>query len=691
MRIPGSILLATSFLAFISLNTIAQEDQDINKGKILTVANKALKSGSYYLAIDKYRKVLNVDSSNLEALSNIARAYRLSRNYRKAEKYYRTVWQMAPQDHPIALYYAALMTKMNGDYNEAAVLFQKVDEKDSLFRENNLEEYVEYASVERQGCSFAKRQRSSFPFRTINHLPSHVNSPYSELSPLHLRGDTIIYASLPIDTAIVIEGDKELQDADHIKFYYTRHSENGYTERQRLKQFDEYQRHVANGTYDSLNHRFYYTICRQDKYNDIVCKLYVSTKENGAWSEPQKLPKPVNVQGATTTHPAVGKVNKKDVLFFASKREGSKDGKDLWYVPVKSNQEFGEPIRLSDTINTKCDEATPFYSHKTGQLYFSSNGHVGMGGYDVYKTSFDTGKWQEPENIGPPVNSSVDEMYYSFSEDDEGYFVSNRSGSIAFKHRTCCDDIYRFTYFDAPVLATTIQTGCQRNARKRNLKGASVTLYEKKQDGEEKVIYEDTLSNRANLNFPLQKEKQYRLHVAKDRYFNSSIEFNTMEPISGDTLFKSVCLEKMRMKAYRLKNIYYDFDKWSLRDTSKKRLDSLYTIMQENPDIIVEIGSHTDSRGTDYYNTQLSFKRAESCMAYLINEKSIPVNRLQAAGYGETQKLDNCLQYDECPPDDRSDCPCHQMNRRTEFRIIGKLDGELEYTSPRYNDQQAKP
>jgi peptidoglycan-associated lipoprotein len=132
-------------------------------------------------------------------------------------------------------------------------------------------------------------------------------------------------------------------------------------------------------------------------------------------------------------------------------------------------------------------------------------------------------------------------------------------------------------------------------------------------------------------------------------------------------------------KAYRLNNIYYDFDKWDLRAESKATLDTLYNILAENPTIIIELSSHTDTRGSEDYNLNLSQKRAESCVSYMINEKGVPKERITAKGYGESKTLDDCTKYSECPDDQSADCACHQLNRRTEFKIVGELDGTLIY------------
>jgi peptidoglycan-associated lipoprotein len=194
------------------------------------------------------------------------------------------------------------------------------------------------------------------------------------------------------------------------------------------------------------------------------------------------------------------------------------------------------------------------------------------------------------------------------------------------------------------------------------------------------IINTDSSRGEVPYFFNLKTEKLYKLSASASGYFSASQTFSTQGLTKSDTLVVDIYLKKLEKdKAYRLNNIYYDFDKSDLRSESKATLDSLYTILAENPTIIIELSSHTDVRGSDSYNLTLSQKRAESCVNYLINERGIPKERITAKGYGESKTLDDCSKYTECPQDQTGDCACHQLNRRTEFKVIGELDGELIY------------
>jgi outer membrane protein OmpA-like peptidoglycan-associated protein len=213
------------------------------------------------------------------------------------------------------------------------------------------------------------------------------------------------------------------------------------------------------------------------------------------------------------------------------------------------------------------------------------------------------------------------------------------------------------------------------------LAGVAVNLSLKSDNlsGNDVVIASDTTQGEIPYFFNIKEEKQYKLTGTKDGYFAVSSEFNTNGIKNSDTIIVNLYMKRFEKdKEYRLSNIYYDFNKWDLRDDSKKTLDTLYAILTENPTIIIELGSHTDARGTDAYNQELSQKRAESCMTYLLS-KGISKDRITAKGYGKTKLLQDCSKLPECPTDQSGDCECHQLNRRTVFKITGELDRKLLY------------
>jgi len=299
-----------------------------------------------------------------------------------------------------------------------------------------------------------------------------------------------------------------------------------------------------------------------------------------------------------------------------------------------------------------------------------------MGGFDIYESKYAYNKpYMEPENVGYKLNSSVDDIYFTLQKrGEEGYFVSNRPGVFSLKSETCCDDIFYFKY-DKIYLAVKGNVTELDGDTKRPLFGATVSLYEKGVDGrEDSLIKKMTLNNRRDyLLTGLKPDKLYKVLVSKKGYLNNAATINTMGVEESDTISSNIVVNKfVKEKAYKLQNIYYDYDKADLREESLPVLDTLYVLLMENPSIIIELSSHTDSRGSDNYNRKLSQKRAESCVNYL-KSLGVSTERLAPKGYGESRLINECDDGVECTDE------THQANRRTEFKIIGELDAKVIY------------
>jgi outer membrane protein OmpA-like peptidoglycan-associated protein len=410
----------------------------------------------------------------------------------------------------------------------------------------------------------------------------------------------------------------------------------------------------------------------------------MSKLEGTEWAEGSKLNDEINLKGCTNTQPYLAKSSGgNEVLYFVSDREGGKGGLDIWYSALNKKGEFAPPKNAGTKINSDRDEKTPFYDSKSGTLYFSSDGWISMGGLDIFKSQGDVAtKFNNtPENLGAPFNSPCNDYYFRFGKSGEdGFLVSNRPGIFSVRGKTCCDDIFEYKYEHRIYLA--VKGRVFDDATKEPIPGASVNLSLRSSNISESdvVIEGDTTRNDQPYFFNLKQQKLYKVTGARDGYFASSQNFSTEGKTRSDTMTVDIYLKKLEKdKAYRLNNIYYDFDKADLRPESKITLDTLYNILIENPTIIIELSSHTDARGTDAYNLNLSQKRAESCVNYLINDRGIPKERISAKGYGKTKPLDDCSKYKECPMDQSGDCPCHQLNRRTEFKIVGELDRKIIY------------
>jgi outer membrane protein OmpA-like peptidoglycan-associated protein len=355
---------------------------------------------------------------------------------------------------------------------------------------------------------------------------------------------------------------------------------------------------------------------------------------------------------------------------FSSSRQPSEGGMDLWASRFDKDLNFGAPYNAGKVLNTPQDEITPFYDDSKKTLYFSSNGHVNLGGFDIFKSKMIALEWSIPVNLGKPFNSSCDDLYYTvYKTQAAGYLVSNRPGTISLKSETCCDDIFGFT--QKKKIKIYGYSYDKTDSSKTPIPDVTLTIYKKnKETGEYeavKQIVTDSTTNKFEL--PLREDDDYKIVASKGKYMSEQI-FVTSDDIkkSNGELPIFFRLEKLvKDKTYKLNNIYYAYKSAELTESSKGVLDTLVLLLDFNPRVIIELSAHTDSRGGDEYNLKLSQARAESCVNYLIT-KGIKPERLVAKGYGETMLLNKCDNNTPCKEVE------HQENRRTEFKVIGETE-----------------
>ncbi len=430
----------------------------------------------------------------------------------------------------------------------------------------------------------------------------------------------------------------------------------------------------------------FFTRCKAGKQVDEPCKIFYSFKKGNAWGEPAL----VNIPGFDNYevgYPALSADDK--TLFFSAEAPDGYGGMDLYMCERigKSGSEFGRPVNLGPKVNTLGDEVFPTVK-ADGTLYFASDGHKGMGGLDIYKATMDENEnVTEIENMKYPINSSFDDFGIIFNgKEESGYFSSNRKGGKG------SDDIYSFVL---PPLVITLN-GMVRDTTDienvKNIKDAKITI-----QNDAGLVGEILSSSTGGFTYKLEPNQNYKIkaEVSTD-YFSNSASFSTFN-VEYDTVINVVINLARIPRIITLPNIEYEYDKADLRPESTVALDGLVKTLEDNPNITIELRSHTDFRGNDDYNMELSLARAKSCVDYLI-EKGISADRLTAKGLGESEprEIDENLNkaflafavgdiltepYIKALGDNKKVEDAHQLNRRTEFSVLSTdfgVDAEAE-------------
>ncbi|WP_299891678.1 OmpA family protein [uncultured Lacinutrix sp.] len=405
-------------------------------------------------------------------------------------------------------------------------------------------------------------------------------------------------------------------------------------------------------TFSPDEQTMYFT--RSTKDNTSIYKLYKVTLEkdsHGNWIEEELLN--VNTNGYSIENPFVSPNGK--FLYFSSNKPGGYGGYDLYVSKIKENGSLTEVKNLGDKINTQLDDKYPSIPKDGEYLYFSSQGHDNIGGFDIFKSKIITNGFRTPINLGNTINTEYDEVAYFMASKNKGYLSSNKSLG---KGRY---DIYKFSVKD---VAQNLEGVIVDKDSQIKLPNTLVVLFN--EEGEE-IARQKTKEN-ATYNFKVNPFESYTIAIEKDGFDKANFDFTSN--IRGDKTYnkkleldatKAVIEEVEDKKMIVVNNIYFDYNKWSIKQESLISLNSIARILAEYPEMKIEINAHTDNRGNDSYNMKLSKKRAASALSYLVS-KGVNRERLISHGYGETQPLIDCKT--SCDDDE------YQKNRRIEFIII---------------------
>lgn len=398
----------------------------------------------------------------------------------------------------------------------------------------------------------------------------------------------------------------------------------------------------------------YFTGCnRPGGYGS--CDIYYSKRVGNEWSIPENMGGVVNSE-RWDSQPSVSSDGK--TLYFTSARGGGKGGMDIWKTTKNKKDVWTTPVNLGDSINTSKGEMAPFIHPDDQTLYFTSDGHTGLGGFDIFYSRKNTaGVWAKPVNIGYPINTCADESYLIVnSAGNLAYFSSDREGGEGGL------DIYSFPLYEkARPTRVTYMKGVVYNKETPAKLNAKFELIDLKTG----KIFIESSSDAVNGEFLvcLPTEKDYALNVSKDGYLFYSENFKlTGSNSNSDPFLKNIPLQPIKVgESVVLKNIFFDTDKFDLKDESTAELEKLTDLLLNNPKMMIEISGHTDNIGDDMYNQTLSENRAKAVYDYLVKQK-IGKDRLTYKGYGEAMPIDT---------NDTEQGRAN--NRRTEFKVTGTL------------------
>ncbi len=641
-------LLSCSFTQNVKTGEVAYERKqyataiDLLEKEYPKTSSKAQKSRKAFLLGQSYLKILD---------------------YKEAKQWLQIAVQSDYGVEALTMY--AKVLKHLEEYDEAIEVYKQIaatsQRKQELDREISI-------------CRFAQELRDKPKAYKINRL--NQNTTVSEYAPVMYDNQFLVFTSER----------KEATGSGVYKWTGEKFSDLFvmFKSGSEVRSFDPIINSNANegaACFTSDMNTIYFTRCDHENDGDAYCKLMVSHKIDGSWSEPEVMP--FVLDKINYGQPAL--FEQEQVLIFVADIEAPGGTSDLYYVEIDGNGMYSQPEKLPSYINSQGNEKFPVTDGDT--LYFSSDFWPGMGGYDIFKVFLKAdGTWSQPENMGYPVNSGGDDFSFVIDKQAkaklnvvrEGFLVSSRQGSGK-------DDIYTFqelavkTQKQDPVIEkkTVFITVNTYTPEYKTADDPNSGVAFNKPLGDCLINIFDESGNRfissntdGNGFFVAEVtvDKSFRLVAAKAGYLNGVLEFSTMN-LTFDTLTNtttlnlSVVLNKIyEDKEIILNNIYYDYDKWDIKAEAKPALDYLASLMIDNPQIKIQLSSHTDCRGDDVYNVELSQKRAQSVVDYLIS-KDVNADRLIPKGYGESMLLETCI-CEQCTEQQ------HQVNRRTTFKIV---------------------
>jgi peptidoglycan-associated lipoprotein len=643
-QMPDATQLTRSLKHICLLALLALFVSACGAGQYLGKGDKRFEMEQYDKAIEYYKQALSNSKNPGEVNYKIAESYRLSNRLAEAEPFYKAALDGGYRKEQ-AYYYHGMALKANGKYEEALNQLQDY----ANIGTNSRLKGLAAREVENFG-QLSEIMRGKYPYEVQN--LQALNTDGSEFAPYILNNELIFSSTREPGKAYMGNGE------GFIDIYATTLTDSMAEMGGAVRKFENVNLegiHDALATFANDGKTMVFARGNEgSKKGRQNVDLFVTYFRSNAWTEPKLLT--INDARAWDSSPAFSPDGK--TLYFSSDRKGGLGGNDIYKVTIEENGRFGAPENLGPDINTPGNESFVHVA-PDGTLYIASDGLPGLGNLDLFRV--ENGK---PVNMGTPVNSSGDDFSIYFQSNTRGFFSSNREGGKG------GDDLYSLVksqrkqvnfYVDGTVFLR------REGAKEQTIVPNQLVVL---QNEKGQKIKETTSDAEGKFSFALDTASTYSLISEKAGFFTARNRITTVGKIpSQDQLLEDVndirlkttlvLNEIVKEKPIVLENIFYDFDKADIRPDAALELDKLVEILQDNPNISIELSSHTDVRGSDIYNLDLSQRRAESAVEYIIS-KGISRNRITAKGYGETRLVVKNAKTDAE----------HQRNRRTEFKVV---------------------
>jgi outer membrane protein OmpA-like peptidoglycan-associated protein len=626
--------------------------------------------GVYRLAIEQYKKAHEFNPNNALLNYKIGRCYLIDNDKSNAIKYLEKALQLDPR------------ISLDMKYNDANLLLAKAYHYDYQF-DNAIEKYKEHKNALNpeqliketelidkyiEECAFAKQMVNDPERVFVDNMGNTVNSAFPDYRPLVIPEENMIMFTSSRENTT---GRKRAEDSYYYEDIYVTYYDEGHWTMPENSYDINSNNHDATAGISSDGSILY--IYKSAGGNS----LYESILSNNMYVLPSKMDNVIN-DGLKQSSASLS--FDKTTLYFTSLREDGYGGMDIYVSKKDAKDRWQRPVNIGATINTPFDEEGVYISTDNKTLYFSSKGHNSMGGFDIFKSDYQDGRWSNPVNLGYPINTPDDDVFFTLSGNGQrGYYSSKKKDGHGGQ------DLYMITFLGAskplafnsedimfayklPRYAPQPAPAIEQNTVLEGVILDEVTLtplqatIEIIDNSKNELLasFESNSTSGAYL-ISLKPGKNYGITVSKPEYLFHSENFNIPEDAMARKITKDILLKKLEVGSkIVLNNIFFDFNKATLTDESLAELDRVFKLLEETPKLKIEMSGHTDNIGSASYNQKLSEERAKAVVDYLVR-KGIPTDRLTYKGFGMTQPV---------APNDTEEG--RQQNRRTEFKVVEK-------------------